>query len=145
VSSRTPRAIHRNPVLKNQKKKKKSKNQGKTVRNGHADKCTKVKAASVPDTGTSWGRVAVRGWRDGSVAKSTGCSCRRLGFESQHPHGGSQTHITLLLEDPVFSSGLLGQQTCTQCTYIDAGETFMHIKKINGSEKGYYYTLHVHF
>ncbi|CAO2590642.1 hypothetical protein LEMLEM_LOCUS5939, partial [Lemmus lemmus] len=39
---------------------------------------------------TSWG------WRDGSVVKSTDCSSRGPGFNSQHPHGSSQ-----LSEDPV--------------------------------------------
>ena len=34
------------------------------------------------------------GWRDGSAAKSTGCSSRRPGFNSQHPHGSSQLSVT---------------------------------------------------
>ena len=37
-----------------------------------------------------------RGWRDGSVVKSTDCPSRGPGFNSQHPHGSSQ-----LSEDPV--------------------------------------------
>ena len=33
------------------------------------------------------------GWRDGSVAKSTDCSSRGLGFNSHQPHGGSQPSV----------------------------------------------------
>jgi hypothetical protein len=32
----------------------------------------------------------IRGWRDGSAVKNTGCSSRGPRFNSQHPHGGSQ-------------------------------------------------------
>jgi hypothetical protein len=32
-----------------------------------------------------------RGWRDGSAVKSTDCSSRGPEFNSQQPHGGSQT------------------------------------------------------
>ena len=34
--------------------------------------------------------VAVRGWRDGSVVKSTDCSSEGPEFKTQQPHGGSQ-------------------------------------------------------
>jgi hypothetical protein len=34
-----------------------------------------------------------RGWRDGSVMKSTGCSSRGPEFNSQQPHGGSQPSV----------------------------------------------------
>ena len=34
-----------------------------------------------------------QGWRDGSEAKSTGCSSRGPEFSSQQPHGGSQPSI----------------------------------------------------
>jgi hypothetical protein len=33
------------------------------------------------------------GWRDGSAVKSTGCSSRRPGSSSQHPHGSSQLSV----------------------------------------------------
>ncbi|EDL33708.1 mCG148147 [Mus musculus] len=33
------------------------------------------------------------GWRDGSVVKSTDCSCRGPEFNSQQPHGGSQPSV----------------------------------------------------
>lgn len=33
-------------------------------------------------------------WKDGSEEKSTGCSCRRSLFNSQHPHGGSTASVT---------------------------------------------------
>ena len=39
------------------------------------------------------GDKKVRGWRDGSVVKSTGYSCRGPGFDSQQPHGSSQFPI----------------------------------------------------
>jgi hypothetical protein len=34
-----------------------------------------------------------RGWRDGSVVKSTGCSSRGPEFNSQKPHGDSQPSV----------------------------------------------------
>jgi hypothetical protein len=34
-----------------------------------------------------------RGWRDGSVIKSTYCSSEGPEFKSQQPHGGSQPSI----------------------------------------------------
>ena len=35
-----------------------------------------------------------RGWRDDSAVKSTGCSSRGPGFNSQHLHGSSQLSVT---------------------------------------------------
>ena len=46
--------------------------------------------------------------------KSICCSFRGPRFKSQHPHGGSQPSITLVLEDQLTSSGLCEYQTCTQ-------------------------------
>ena len=46
------------------------------------------------------------GQRDVSVDKSTGYSCRGLGFSSWHPHGGSQPFVTPVPGDPTLSSGL---------------------------------------
>jgi hypothetical protein len=34
-----------------------------------------------------------RGWRDGSVVKSTDCSFEGSEFKSQQPHGGSQPSV----------------------------------------------------
>jgi hypothetical protein len=34
-----------------------------------------------------------RGWRDGSVGKSTDCSSKGPEFKSQQPHGGSQPSV----------------------------------------------------
>jgi hypothetical protein len=34
-----------------------------------------------------------RGWRDGSVVKSTNCSSEGPEFQSQQPHGGSQPSV----------------------------------------------------
>jgi hypothetical protein len=36
----------------------------------------------------------IRGWRDGSVVKSTDCSAKGPEFKSQQPHGGLQPSIT---------------------------------------------------
>jgi hypothetical protein len=41
----------------------------------------------------SFKNLSARGWRDGSVVKSTGFSFRGLEFKSQQPHGGSQPSI----------------------------------------------------
>ena len=38
----------------------------------------------------------LRGWRDGSVVRSSYCSCRGPGLNVQHPDGSSQTHVTLV-------------------------------------------------
>ena len=46
------------------------------------------------------------GWRDGSVIKNTGCSCRGPRFSSQHPHGGSQPSVTPAPGNLMPSSGL---------------------------------------
>lgn len=44
-----------------------------------------------------------RGWRDGSVTKSTCCFCRELGFSSQHPNGSSQSSGTPFPGNLMFS------------------------------------------
>jgi hypothetical protein len=47
--------------------------------------------------GTFFSFVALRekeDWRDISVVKSTGCSCREPEFNSQQLHGGSQPSVT---------------------------------------------------
>jgi hypothetical protein len=61
VSSRSARAIQRNPVSKKQNKTKQ--------------------------------KIKFRGWRDGSVGKSTDCSSKGPEFKSQQSHGGSQTSV----------------------------------------------------
>jgi hypothetical protein len=38
-------------------------------------------------------REQAEGWRDGSVVKSTECSCEGPEFKSQQPHGGSQPSV----------------------------------------------------
>lgn len=47
-----------------------------------------------------------KGWRDGSVLKSNGCSSRGAPSASQHPYGGSQGTLTLVPGDMTVSSGL---------------------------------------
>jgi hypothetical protein len=66
VSSRTARAIQRNPVSKNKNKQTKKPNQKKWK---------------------PWG------WRDGSAVKSTDCSSEGHEFKSQQPHDGSQPSV----------------------------------------------------
>jgi hypothetical protein len=46
-------------------------------------------------------------WRDGSVVRSTCCSCRGPRFSSQQPQGGYQT-VTLVPKASAFSSALPG-------------------------------------
>jgi len=53
-----------------------------------------------------------RGWRDGSVVKSTDCSPRGPEFKSQRPHGGSQPSV--MGSDALF--WCVWRQL--QCTYI---------------------------
>jgi hypothetical protein len=38
-------------------------------------------------------KTSGEGWRDGSAVKSTDCSSRGPEFNSQQPHGGSQTSV----------------------------------------------------
>lgn len=46
------------------------------------------------------------GWRVGSVAKSTGCSCGEPRFDSEHPLGGPQPSLTSVPGYPMPSSDL---------------------------------------
>lgn len=55
---------------------------------------------------------------DGSGAKSTGCSSRRPGFNSQYPHGILQLSVTQISGDP----------TCTWCTDTHTGRIPIPIK-----------------
>lgn len=52
----------------------------------------------------------------GSVFKSRCCSCRRIGFSSQHLHDSSQLSITPVLGDPMPCSEFM--VTCAWCTDI---------------------------
>jgi hypothetical protein len=47
-------------------------------------------------------KEVIRGWRDGSVVKSTDCSSEGPEFKSQQPHGGSQPSV--MRSDAVFWS-----------------------------------------
>lgn len=54
------------------------------------------------------------------MVKSTGCSSTELGFDPHHPYNGSQLSVTLILEDPMPSSGTRhssGVQTHLQAKY----------------------------
>jgi hypothetical protein len=72
VSSRTARAIQRNPVSKQKQKQKTKQNKAKKKKKKQTDP---------------------RAWRDGSVVKSMNCSSRGVEFNSQQPHGGSQPSV----------------------------------------------------
>lgn len=63
----------------------------------------------------------LKSWRDGSAAKSSGCSTKGPEFDPQHPHGASQLSITLVLVYIIPPSEL------TWCTGTLAGKTFIHI------------------
>jgi hypothetical protein len=55
-------------------------------------------------------RAEQRGCRSASVVESTGCSSRGLKVHSRHPHGGSQTPVTLNLGVFTPSSDLYGHR-----------------------------------
>lgn len=69
--------------------------------------------------------ITDRGWRDGSGEKSTGRSSGGPRFDSQHPHGGSQPSLTLVLAHGTHSCGLRRQRAVTRvCTHIQGGNNF---------------------
>lgn len=55
--------------------------------------------------------------------KNAGCSSRRCGFNSWHPHGGSQSSITLVLGDLMSTYGLWRSQVYMWFTDIHTGKT----------------------
>ena len=63
--------------------------------------CTKIISKSVKGLTES----VFRDWRNGPAVKSTGCSYKRPGFNSQCPHG-SMSHMSVspVSENPVLSS-----------------------------------------
>jgi hypothetical protein len=44
-------------------------------------------------TGKGSIKKCIKGWRDGSAVESTDCSSRGSEFNSQQPHGGSQSSV----------------------------------------------------
>jgi hypothetical protein len=83
-----------------------------------------------------WGKIpgalshqegSMMDWRDGSVVKSTCCSCRGPRFGSQHSCGCSQPSVTSVSVDltPFASSE---STAYTWCTDICAGKTLIHLK-----------------
>jgi hypothetical protein len=92
VSARTARATQRNPVSKKQKQKTKQNKQTNT------QKTNKQKTQPSPQANKNQSTKQVKamrkGWRDGSVVKSTDCSSKGPEFKSQQPHGGSQPSVT---------------------------------------------------
>lgn len=64
-------------------------------------------------------------WRHSSALKSTFCSCRGLGFGSQH----SSLSVTQVLGNLSPSSGLFGQLTCAMHRYKGKQNTHTRKKK----------------
>ena len=59
--------------------------------------------------------------KDHSAVKSTGCSCRGPGFNSQHPHDNWQPSVTLVSGDLVpFLASTGTSHTCGTQTYTQA-------------------------
>ena len=71
-----------------------------------------------------------QGWREGSAVKSTGHSCRELGFNSQHQYGSSQPSITPVPEDPTPDlQGHHRQHVVHKYTLGESTRTQKNIKK----------------
>jgi hypothetical protein len=69
-------------------------------------------------------KYKIKGWRDGSVVKSTYWSSRGLEFNSQQPHGGSQ--LSRMRSGALF--WCVGRQL--QCAHINK----INIKKKRNTE-----------
>ena len=71
--------------------------------------------------------------RDGSAVKSSSCSSRGSGFDSQHPHNGSQSSITRFLVKQMPSSldtrHVMHKHTCRQSTLTHEVEIFWKLNK----------------
>jgi hypothetical protein len=91
VSSRTVRAIQKNPVSKKKKKKKRK----KLLRTSKEKwLITAEFPLEIMKEVQWWIKKAERGgWRDGSVVKSTDCSSKGPEFKSQQLQGGSQPSV----------------------------------------------------
>lgn len=68
-------------------------------------------------------------WRNGLAVKSTNCSCRGPGSDSQHPHGSSQQSIIAVPKDLMTSFGICMHQTHMWYTYISASKISIHLNK----------------
>ena len=69
-----------------------------------------------------------RGWRDGSVLKSSGCPSRGHRFDSHHLLGSSKTVCNSRPKGPDTSSRFYGHQVLTPCTDTHAGKIPIHMK-----------------
>lgn len=79
-------------------------------------------------------QTIMMGWRESSVVRSTCCSCSRLRFNSQLPHGGSQPTLSPVLREPVPSSSpSLGTRYASDA-HIHI-QIKAHTHKINKCEK----------
>lgn len=72
-----------------------------------------------------------KAWRNGLVVKSSCCFWRGPGFNSQHPHGGSQPSLTTLTGVFMGSSHPWGHQTHTVCIYACRQNTLKKMSKSN--------------
>ena len=72
--------------------------------------------------GTGWSMLAVvyieimRGWGDGSMVKNTDCSSTDSKFNSQHPHGCSET-------------SMMGSDAIFRCAEMHADKALKYIRK----------------
>jgi hypothetical protein len=66
----------------------------------------------------------VRGWRDGSSVKSTGCSSRDPGFDLQHLHGGLQLSLPSVLGDLTQTQ----MQAEQQCIFKNKNHAFKSVQ-----------------
>lgn len=71
--------------------------------------------------------LVLRGWKDGSVFKKTGCSAR-IQVRFPGPHRGSELPPTSVPEDVMLSSGLHRHETLMWYADTRASKTPIHIK-----------------
>ena len=69
------------------------------------------------------------GAKEMAQVKSTGCYCRRPGFDSQYPYDDSQPSVIPVLRDPR-PPPTCKSTACTLCSDIHAGKTLSHTQQI---------------
>jgi hypothetical protein len=75
------------------------------------------------------------GWRDGSLVKSTNCSCSatRFGLNSQYLHGGLQPSVTIVTGDQCPILSLWALHTCSTLASVQVNT---HTHKIKNLKSG---------
>lgn len=77
-------------------------------------------------------------WRDGSMGKHSGCSCRAPWFDPQQLHDGSQSSLTSVPGHPMPSCNFFKHQSHEWFTDIQAQNTsWLNFKK--------YMLIYIHF